>query len=57
VERDVAVTLERQNAVPGDRDFIIISYEAPLHQRGMLRSKLLGDILTRQRKAFVQKGS
>ena len=55
IERDVTVILDRQNAAPGDRDFVVISYEAPLHDRGALRSKLLDAMLSGQRKAFVPK--
>ena len=54
IERDVAVTIERQNAAPGDRDFVVIAYEAPLHGRALLRSKLLGALLAADRKAFTE---
>jgi hypothetical protein len=54
VERDVSVSIERQNAGPGDRDFIAIAYEAPLRGRALLRSKLVGAMLTLDRKAFSE---
>ncbi len=54
VERDVSVSIERQNAGPGDRDFIAIAYEAPLRGRSLLRSKLVGAMLSLDRKAFSE---